>query len=46
MPTRARGRKWVDPRPVRVDALALLGCTGENRYEIRVECGKGVYVRT
>ena len=36
----------IDPRPVRVDALALLGCTGENRYEIRVECGKGVYVRT
>ena len=36
----------VAPRPVRVDALELLGCTGENRYEIRVDCGKGVYVRT
>ena len=36
----------VAPRPVRVDALELLGCTGENRYAIRVDCGKGVYVRT
>jgi len=36
----------VEERPVHVDALTYVRCIGENRHEIRVDCGKGVYVRT
>ncbi len=36
----------VAPRRCRVDGIEYLGCTGENRYRIRVDCGKGVYIRT
>ena len=36
----------VEPRSCRVDGIDLLEKTGENRYRIRVRCGKGVYIRT
>ena len=36
----------VEPRACRVDDVQLLDQTGENRYRIRVDCGKGVYIRT
>lgn len=36
----------LEPRKCRVDGIELLGQTGENRYQIRVDCGKGVYIRT
>ena len=36
----------VEPRKCRVDDVALLEKTGENRYRLRVDCGKGVYIRT
>jgi len=34
------------PRPARVDAFEYLRATGPNRFLARIECGKGVYVRT
>lgn len=36
----------LEPRKCRVDGVEYLGQTGENRYRIRVDCGKGVYIRT
>ena len=36
----------LEPRKCRVDAVEYLERTGENRYRIRVDCGKGVYIRT
>lgn len=36
----------LEPRKCRVDNVEYLGCTGESRYRIRVDCGKGVYIRT
>ena len=36
----------VEARKCRVDDVQLLDQTGENRYRIRVDCGKGVYIRT
>ena len=36
----------VEPRRCRVDAIELVERCGENRYRIRVDCGKGVYIRT
>ena len=36
----------LEPRKCRVDGIEVLDCTGENRYRIRVDCGKGVYIRT
>lgn len=36
----------LEPRKCRVDNVEYLGCVGENRYKIRVDCGKGVYIRT
>jgi tRNA pseudouridine55 synthase len=33
------------PRPIRIDAIALLECAG-NRLVFRVQCSKGTYVRT
>ena len=36
----------VEPRKCRVDGVEVLDRTGENKYRIRVDCGKGVYIRT
>lgn len=36
----------VEARRCRVDDVQLLDQTGENKYRIRVDCGKGVYIRT
>lgn len=36
----------VEARKCRVEDVQLLDKTGENRYRIRVDCGKGVYIRT
>ena len=36
----------LEPRKRRVDAISVEARTGENRYRLRVECGKGVYIRT
>lgn len=36
----------LEARKCRVDGIELLERTGENRYRLRVDCGKGVYIRT
>lgn len=36
----------VSARPVRVDALCYLGQVSEDRHLLKIECGKGLYVRT
>ena len=36
----------LEPRKCRVDGIEVLDCTGENRYRLRIDCGKGVYIRT
>jgi len=36
----------LEARKCRVDDVRFAGCTGENRYRIEVDCGKGVYIRT
>ena len=36
----------VAPRKCRVDAIEFLGAAGENAYDLRITCGKGVYIRT
>lgn len=36
----------VEPRKCRVDDIELIERTSENRYRIRVSCGRGVYIRT
>ena len=33
-------------RNVRIDAIDLLGTSGENRYMLKITCGKGVYIRS
>lgn len=36
----------VEPRSCHVDSIRLLRQTGENRYQLQVCCGRGVYIRT
>ena len=36
----------VEPRPCHVDNIEVLDATGENRYRVRIDCRKGVYIRT
>ena len=36
----------LEARKCRVDGVDVLEKTGENRWKIRVRCGKGVYIRT
>ena len=36
----------VEPRTCRVENIEVLEETGENKYRLKVECGKGVYIRT
>jgi len=36
----------VEPRKCRVENIEVLEETGENKYRLKVECGKGVYIRT
>lgn len=36
----------LEARKCRVDGVDVLEQTGENRWKIRVRCGKGVYIRT
>lgn len=36
----------IEPRKCRVDGIDLIETTGNDRYRIRVRCGKGVYIRT
>lgn len=36
----------VEPRRCRVDAIELLGAAGGDAYDLRITCGKGVYIRT
>lgn len=36
----------LEARKCRVDDVRFIECTGENRYKIEVDCGKGVYIRT
>ena len=44
----ARRGETVDrqPRRCRVDAIELLGPAGPDAWRLRVDCGKGVYIRT
>ena len=36
----------LQPRPVRVDSIEILEQTAENRFLMRIACGKGVYIRS
>ena len=36
----------VEPRKCRVEAIELLEDCGGGRYRLRVDCGRGVYIRT
>ena len=36
----------LQPRACRVDGIEYLGRDGEDTYRLRVDCGKGVYIRT
>ena len=36
----------VEPRSCHVHGIEVLEATGENKYRVRVRCGKGVYIRT
>lgn len=36
----------LEPRMCRVDGIELMAPCGQDRYRIRVDCGKGVYIRT
>lgn len=36
----------LEPRACRVDGIEYLGQDGEDTYRLRVDCGKGVYIRT
>ena len=36
----------VEPRRCRVESIELMEDCGGNRFRIRVDCGKGVYIRT
>lgn len=44
----ARKGQTVDvaPRRCRVDGIEFLGCEGEDTYLLKIDCGKGVYIRT
>ena len=35
-----------DPRPVRIDAVRLVRDMGQGRFLLRVDCGRGTYIRT
>ena len=36
----------LEPRACHVDGIELLGGEGEHVYRLRIDCGKGVYIRT
>lgn len=36
----------VEPRRCRVDGIEYLGCEGDDTYLLKIDCGKGVYIRT
>ena len=36
----------VEPRRCRVDGIEYLGFEGEDTYLLKIDCGKGVYIRT
>ena len=36
----------LEPRQCRVDAIEYLGAAGEDAYLLKIDCGKGVYIRT
>ena len=36
----------LEPRKCRVDDVEYLGPEGDNTYLLRIQCGKGVYIRT
>ena len=36
----------LEPRPCRVDAIDYLGYEGDDTHLLRIQCGKGVYIRT
>ena len=36
----------LEPRRCRVDAVEYLGCEGDDVHLLKIDCGKGVYIRT
>ena len=36
----------IAPRPCHVDDVRLTARLGKNRYQLEIDCGKGVYIRT
>ena len=36
----------LEPRKCRVDRIEYLGCEGDDVHLLRIDCGKGVYIRT
>ena len=36
----------LEPRRCRVDGIEYLGCEGGDVHRLRIDCGKGVYIRT
>ena len=36
----------LEPRSCRVDAIEYLGCEGADTHLLKIDCGKGVYIRT
>ena len=36
----------LEPRKCRVDSIEYLGCEGDGVHLLRIDCGKGVYIRT
>lgn len=36
----------LEPRKCRVDGIEYLGAAGEDAYLLKIDCGKGVYIRT
>ena len=36
----------LEPRRCRVDGIEYLGAEGDDTYLLRIDCGKGVYIRT
>ena len=36
----------LEPRQCRVDGIEYLGAEGEDTYLLKIDCGKGVYIRT
>ncbi len=43
---RSGGDATVPQRPARVESIEILDKTGENRFMMRVVCGRGTYIRT